>query len=379
MEDLVMFNRKYTMRVAAGACAAALLFTGCSGKIDDAATLVTINGGEDTITLGYGNFVTRYTQATYDQYYSEYYGDTNYWKSKTSEESEETMLDSVKEDIMYDMKTQYVSRTHAKDYDVEISDQDEKKIKKAAKQFMDSNSEEAIANMGATEDYLIRMLEDQTYTTMLEEAVRQEGKKQIKDEDVVQTSFTYVHFSKDSDGDADNGEAESRTEEELLAAAQKVAASDDFDTTAKEEAKEVYDDCFTKSYSVKEAVDETGDPKEVIQALKKMKEGEVSDVIEVKDDGWYVVRLNHIEDEQETETEREDQMDIYYEDKIDEWKNDTEWDLDEKQWAKVQVDAMYAVSADSEEAADEEAADSEDASADETTEETEAVESDAEE
>lgn len=374
-----MFNRKYTMRVAAGACAAALLFTGCSGKIDDAATLVTINGGEDTITLGYGNFVTRYTQATYDQYYSEYYGDTNYWKSKTSEESEETMLDSVKEDIMYDMKTQYVSRTHAKDYDVEISDQDEKKIKKAAKQFMDSNSEEAIANMGATEDYLIRMLEDQTYTTMLEEAVRQEGKKQIKDEDVVQTSFTYVHFSKDSDGDADNGEAESRTEEELLAAAQKVAASDDFDTTAKEEAKEVYDDCFTKSYSVKEAVDETGDPKEVIQALKKMKEGEVSDVIEVKDDGWYVVRLNHIEDEQETETEREDQMDIYYEDKIDEWKNDTEWDLDEKQWAKVQVDAMYAVSADSEEAADEEAADSEDASADETTEETEAVESDAEE
>ena len=374
-----MFNRKYTMRVAAGACAAALLFTGCSGKIDDAATLVTINGGEDTITLGYGNFVTRYTQATYDQYYSEYYGDTNYWKSKTSEESEETMLDSVKEDIMYDMKTQYVSRTHAKDYDVEISDQDEKKIKKAAKQFMDSNSEEAIANMGATEDYLIRMLEDQTYTTMLEEAVRQEGKKQIKDEDVVQTSFTYVHFSKDSDGDADNGEAESRTEEELLAAAQKVAASDDFDTTAKEEAKEVYDDCFTKSYSVKEAVDETGDPKEVIQALKKMKEGEVSDVIEVKDDGWYVVRLNHIEDEQETETEREDQMDIYYEDKIDEWKNDTEWDLDEKQWAKVQVDAMYAVSADSEEAADEEAADSEDASADETTEETETVESDAEE
>ena len=374
-----MFNRKYTMRVAAGACAAALLFTGCSGKIDDAATLVTINGGEDTITLGYGNFVTRYTQATYDQYYSEYYGDTNYWKSKTSEESEETMLDSVKEDIMYDMKTQYVSRTHAKDYDVEISDQDEKKIKKAAKQFMDSNSEEAIANMGATEDYLIRMLEDQTYTTMLEEAVRQEGKKQIKDEDVVQTSFTYVHFSKDSDGDADNGEAESRTEEELLAAAQKVAASDDFDTTAKEEAKEVYDDCFTKSYSVKEAVDETGDPKEVIQALKKMKEGEVSDVIEVKDDGWYVVRLNHIEDEQETETEREDQMDIYYEDKIDEWKNDTEWDLDEKQWAKVQVDAMYAVSADSEESADEEAADSEDASADETTEETEAVESDAEE
>lgn len=349
-----MINRKYTTRVAAGLCTAALLLAGCGNQIDDAATLVTINDGEDTITLGYGNFVTRYTQATYDEYYREYYGDENYWKSQTDEDSEDTMLDTVKGDVMDDLKTQYVSRMHASDYDVEISKKDEKKIKKAAKQFMEDNSEEAIENMGATEEYLVRMLEDMTYTEQLEETIRQEGKKKIKDKDVIQTTFTYVHFYRDADGEADNGDEEPRTDEELLAAAEKVAAADDFDTVAKEEANEVYDDMFTKSFSVEEAVDETGNPAEVIEALKKMKEGEVSDVIPVKDDGWYVVRLDHIEDEEQTEIEREDQMDTYYEDIFDKWSNDTKWEIDEDQWAKVQVNAMYDVADEDEEETTEE-------------------------
>ena len=353
-----MINRKYMMRAAAGVCAAALLLTGCSGKIDDAATLVTIDGGKDTISLGYGNFVTHYIQATYDQYYRDYYGDVNYWKELTDDDSDDTMLDTVKDDVMYDLKTQYVSRQHASEYDADISDEDEKKIKKAAKQFMKNNSEDAIANMGATEEYLVQMLEDMTYSSQLEEAIRQEGKKKIKDEDVIQTTFTYVHFYKDADGEADNGDKEPRSNKELKAAAEKVAAADDFDTVAKEEANEVYDDCFTKSFSVEEAVDETGNPAEVIEALKNMKEGEVSDVIAVKDDGWYVVRLDHIEDEEQTEIEREDQMDTYYEDIFDKWTEDLKWEIDEEQWAKVQVTAMYDVPD------DEEAADSEDAAED---------------
>mgnify|MGYP007042905119 CR=1 FL=1 len=44
------------------------MFSGC-GRIDADAAAVTVADGEDTVTLGYANFVAKYTQAVYETTY----------------------------------------------------------------------------------------------------------------------------------------------------------------------------------------------------------------------------------------------------------------------------------------------------------------------
>ena len=360
-----MNSKPYGIRMAAGLCAAALVLGGCgNGTIDNSATLVNVNKGEDTISLGYGNFVAHFTQAEYDSYYVDMYGAGNYWASPTDESAEnsETVEDSVKSDVMEDIQTGYLSRVHAPDYKVELSDEQTKDIEKAVGKFFEDNSDEAVAAMGATEEYVTQYLTDQTYVVLVSDAVKEEGAGTIKDEDVVQTSYSYVHLYRDES--TDNPE-ETRTDEELEAAAKAISEASDFEAAAKEQNAEISDDVFTKAMSAKDAAEEFRMPVEVIKAVKKLKkEGDVSGVIKVEDDGFYVVRLDELEDEEETEVEREDKIDIYYEDMLNGWISDTDWSVDEKQWDKVRFNVLLA-----EPSSDEESTDDTDSETTESTDE----------
>lgn len=349
-----MMNRKYTTRVAAGLCTAALLLSGCNG-INDSATLIDVNNGEGKITLGYGNFVARYTQATYDKYYLQYYGN-DYWKGKFDEDDDETMEETVKGDVIDTLEEQYASRAHAADYDVELSDEETAEIEKAAKQFLEDNTDEIIDEMGATEEYVVEMLTNDTYEEKVKEAVREERNKKLKDKDVVQNSFSYVEL--DSDSDDENP----KTDEELRAAAERIAKADDFDAAVKEEGFEVETDYYTAAGTVDEIVEEEGYDKNVTKVFMGLtQEGEVSEAVETKGGGdFYVFRLDKLGDDDKTEEVRNDKLDEYYYDKLDEWVDETEWEVNEKQWAKVRFTAVFDSSTD--EDADEET--------DETTEET---------
>ena len=345
-----MINRKNMTRAAAGICTAALLLTGCG--IGDSATLINVNHGEGKITLGYGNFVARYTQATYDKYYLQYYGN-DYWKGKFDEDDDETMEETVKGDVIDTMEEQYVSRAHAKDYDIELSDEENEEIQKAAKQFLEDNSDEIIKEMGATEEYVAEMLTNDTYEELVKEAVREEKNKKLKDKDVVQNSFSYVEL--DSDSDDENP----KTDEELKAAAERIAKADDFEAAVKEEGFEVETDYYTAAGTVDEIVEEEGYDKNVTKVFMNLKkEGEVSEAVGVKGGGdYYVFRLDKLGDDDKTEEVRNDKLDEYYYDKLDKWVDETEWDVNEKQWAKVRFTAVFESSTDEDAEETEESAD----------------------
>ena len=57
----------------------------------------------------------------------------------------------------------YIMKAKAADYDVELTDEDEKAIAEAAASFMEANSEETIADLAVTEDQVKTYLELQTY------------------------------------------------------------------------------------------------------------------------------------------------------------------------------------------------------------------------
>ncbi len=162
-------------RMAAVALAALALFTGCGIKYN--ATLVTItnDGAVDTITLGYGNFVARYTQALYDSYYGAILSD-GFWETDMYD-SGNTMEADTKDAVMDEMKTAYLCKVHAAECGVELTEEQTKAIDAAAKKFMEENDEKALSELGAKEEYVRDYLTYRTYYTLVGEKVDIEEKK----------------------------------------------------------------------------------------------------------------------------------------------------------------------------------------------------------
>jgi len=136
-----------------------------------------------------------------------------------------------------------------------------------------------------------------------------EGKITVSDDEANQTTFTYVSISTSGDDITDE---EKKTKKEQ---AQEILDKMKEDPTAdmSEIAKGV-DDSYSAvqgNFTTKESEDEDEDsgseayPDEVLKVLRGLKDGEVADNIIETDTGYYVVRLDKINDEDATASKRE--------------------------------------------------------------------------
>ena len=343
-------------RVMAAALAGALLLTGCSGIKKDATLVTVVNGDKtETISLGYGNFVARYNQALYDVYYGSYMGE-DMWSQDMSG-SGSNMQDETKDSVLEEMETWYLCTAHASDYQVSLSDEDKKAIDDAAKSFMSANSDAAIDQIGATEDYVRQLLTDRTYATRVRAAIdkESEGKVEVTDDESKQSTLSYYLFEKGGTPDeadsiveaVENAEATSeeetaQTNETALANAKSVASAEDFDKAGDGL------DVTVQTHSFTTAADASEDgtlPEAVISAAKGMSEGQVSDVIDT-DDGYYVIRLDKKYDKDATEDKKDElfaqKQNEYYEDILEGWKGKITWTVDDKAWAKVKFEERFS-------------------------------------
>ena len=97
------------------------MFSGC-GQIDADAVAVTVAEGEDTVTLGYANFVAKYTQAVYETTYGSSLGE-DMWNQDLYGNGN-TFEEDVKNDVMDSLQEQYLLVNHASDYGVELTEED---------------------------------------------------------------------------------------------------------------------------------------------------------------------------------------------------------------------------------------------------------------
>ena len=203
----------------------------------------------------------------------------------------------------------YILKEKAADYNVELTDDDEAAIADAASQFMAANSEETIKELAVTEDQVKTLLELQTIQKKMYDPVVAEGKITVSDDEANQTTFTYVSISTSGDDITDE---EKKTKKEQ---AQEILDKMKEDPTAdmSEIAKGV-DDSYSAvqgNFTTKESKDEDKDsgseayPDEVLKVLRGLKDGEVADNIIETDTGYYVVRLDKINDEDATASKRE--------------------------------------------------------------------------
>ena len=304
---------KKTAVVALTGVMAAGMLTGCGEKeLDGTKTVATVDGTE--IPLGMLSLSVREGQAQAEAMYKSFMGGSDYSIWGTEAEEGKTYGEQAVEQALEDIELMCILKEKAADYDVEITEDDEKAIADAAAAFMSANTEDTLKTLAVTEDQVKTYLELETYKSRMHDPIIADVDKNVSDEEAQQSSFNYVSIST---SDLSDDEIKQKKED-----AQKIldGLNADPDGDFGEIAKSV-DDSYTvlsgsfdtnEDASEEESDDEdettassSNYPDEVMKVLRTLKDGEVGpDVIEA-DSAYYVVKLDKVNDEDATATKKE--------------------------------------------------------------------------
>ncbi|MCM1283441.1 MAG: hypothetical protein NC180_06120 [Muribaculaceae bacterium] len=334
-------KKRQTALLLAGMLTVSLL-TGCGG-VNKNATAASMDGAE--VSLGIANFYCHYQQAGVEDYYRMYMGDDVWHQDMYGDGT--TMQESLKDSVMDSLHDMYTLKAHMADYGVELTDADKAAVTEAASAFMSGNSSDAISEMGATQELVEELLTLYTIQYRMSEAVKAAADITVSDEEANMRGYTQIEIRTDSHTDAD-GNSVAYTEDEAaalkqtaqdmlteLAAAgatmESVAQAHGYETTA--ETYETYE----SAEDAESEEEEEEDP--VMAALKGLKEGETSGVIET-DSALYIVHVDSDTDAEATQKNRdsiiEQKKNEHYSEVLDSWQEEDGWQVKEKQLAKIQ-------------------------------------------
>ena len=314
--------------ILAVACIASL--SGCGSKFNGQNTVAEV--GDEKVTADVANFFARYQQAQFETTYGSYLGD-DFCDKEVSDGK--TYEQNYKDSIIDTLEELYILDEHKDDYKVSLSDDDTKNIEDAAKKFADSNDSDTKEAVSGDEETVKKVLELLTIQNKMETAMTAEVDTNVSDEEAAQKKMQYVLFSTkttDSDGNStdmsDDEKAEVKKKAEDF---QKDAASaEDFSVFATAAGVSATDLTFDS--------DTTSPNEDLIKAADKLKEGEVTDVIEA-DNGYYVAKLVSLLDRDATDTKKES---IVSQRKSDEyqsiykkWKKKTDIKVHKKVWNTI--------------------------------------------
>ena len=328
-----MRNMKY--RAAAALLAVSVAAAGCGvgSKLDKNAVVATV--GEEKINLGVANFYARYQQVQVESSYAQMLGmaGEDLWAQELTEG--ETYEDTIKDGVLKGLEQMYILKSHMADYSVEITEEEQAKIDKAAFEFVDKNNLEAKEMTTADEKVVGEMLTLLTIQKKMTDAMTADVSTEVSDEEAAQKKMQYVSFSYSKT--AEDGSSATMTEEEkaaVKASAQAFAdgagAAEDFAAYATEQGYEATDKTFD--------AEDTSPSTEMIAAVNALSEGQTSGVIE-SENGCYVAKLVSALDREATDAEKQSIINQRKNDRFTEiyegWQKAAKVEVDEKVWEKV--------------------------------------------
>lgn len=313
------------------------MFAGCGGKLDKTATVATV--GDMEVPLGLANFATRIQQAQYDDLYAMYFGQEA-WKTDMYGMGT-TLEDDLKSSMLQSFYAMYAMKANMAEYGIEITAEDKEAIRAAAESFINSNSAEAVEALGAELEYVELYLELFTIQARMYDEIVKAADTNVTDEEANMSSYSYIRVSRTNYTD-EEGKSIEHTEETLATLAtdmdafMKAVETDGFDNAAKAKEYNVYTGTFNEK--------STDITTEVLEALKTLSEGEVSDLIQTESQ-YYVVRLDAKTDAEATETNRQniiaDRQTALYNEVVEGMMNELTWELNERLWEKVSINNLF--------------------------------------
>lgn len=299
--------------------------SGCA--IDPEKTAATL--GEESISLGFVNFMAKYNKANMDDYYNaygSYLGVTDIWDTDMSG-SGETLKESLVESVVSYIHDLYTLKAHMSEYKVALTDEQTKAIKDAADKFMKGNTPEALKEMGATEEYVIEYLTLATIEALMYDAIILDVDTNVNDKEANMRGYSYIEISLKGAYNEDN-KYESYTEaqkKEIREKAEKM--EEEMKTSSFTDVADKYEyDVKTGAYSTFE--DDTTMNATLLKELKKLELNEVSGVIEI-DTSLYFLKIDAETDEKATQEKREEIIEEreveLYNDTMDKWQKEDGW------------------------------------------------------
>lgn len=369
-------NRIGKKLLAAGLCLGLAIgtVTGC-GANSNAGKAVAVLDGEN-IDYALVNFIVRYNQAEMQTAYGSIFGD-DMWSSYG---------ESVKSDILDNVKQMLILEKHMDEYEVTITDDEKAQITEAASAFIESNDKSVLNAMTASQETVERMLTLTLVQNKMQAAIIKDVDTEVSDEEAAQKKVQYVLFSTADTTDED-GNTVSLTDDEKAALKEQaqqvldaVKAGTDMDEAVK--AVDESKSSTTTTYGTDNGtIDET-----VKEAVDSLSDGECADSVIETDSGYYVAMMVSTFDEEATETQKESIVSQRKSDKFDEvynaWEEAAEFTQDDELLAEITFTDTFEVKtteAETEEVSTEAASESGSEAAETEAAETEASETEASE
>ena len=327
-----LLKKRCVAAAAAGTLAAAILM-GCGSSVDDNEVVGTV--GESEISFGVANFYLRMVQSRYEAYYTTLTGDTpaEFW---LQDWDGGTYQESIKKNLVEKLEDLYLIRQHAQEYDVALTEEEEKAIAKAAADFEEDNSLEAKKLVSGHTEYIQEYLELATIQEKMDEPMKAGVDEDISDEDAAQKSMKYVYFpyvkedDENSEAISDEEKKELKTKAEKFAKDLQESEEKDIDAAAKEADLEVETVTFDSDTKAPNA--------DFMKAADKLKENEVTDAVE-SDDGLYVGIVTSLLDREATDTKKEqiieERKTEQYDSLLKKWREETEISFNEERWQGI--------------------------------------------
>ena len=348
------------------------MLAGCGNKdakIDGTKTAVTIN--DEAVSLGAVSFQARFQQAYMYQMYSQYFGTSQIFDQVMDESTEKTYGDQIKEGVLENIEELVLIKQHAADYDVALDDEKKAEIEKIAQAYIDENDEKVRAQIGASKEDVVYLLELQTIQDMMREPMAKDVDTEVSDDEAQQTTVTYLSLAKKTEEDlaadesaADESVSDESLSDESVSEEAKAAQLEEANKEVKENAEKIladlkasdnaaeadmtaiaakYDDTLTAAsgqFTTNDPTDTTLDAS-VVEAVADLKDGEVCDKVIETDTHYYVVRVDKTFAKDETEAKKEqivkDRKTEAYNNLIDTWKKEADIKVDDKVMATLLI------------------------------------------
>lgn len=325
---------------------AAGMMTGCGNKkLDGTKTAVTVNKQE--IPLGVVSLAARMQQAQAEAMYKMYLGggdDMSIWSTKMGDDSDETYGENAVTTTVESIEKMCLEKERASEYDVEITDDEQKALEEAAKNFIAANSEETIAELAVDEDMVKTFLELQTYDVKMKKAIEATADIKLDEKEYQQMAFSYASVRVSGDNLTDDDIKTNKENIQKFFDKVKEDPTADFSTLGDEISTDMTatsGTCPTYEEGDDSAANGDAYPDDVRNALRKLEEGELNSEIIKTDSIWYVVRLDSKDDENATDSKKESltstKKDDFYNDTTDGWVKKADIKEESKLIKKIKI------------------------------------------
>ncbi len=321
-------------------------FVGCGVNPDETAATL----GDQNVSAGVVNFICKYQKATIDDTYVGYFGE-DFWGQDLYGYGT-TMEEDMKSSVMDALHDLYTLKAHMADYKVEITAEEEAAIKQAAQAFLKANTEEALKEMGATEEIVVEALTLYTIQAKMYDAIVVDADHKVSDEDANMRGITLVQMGIEGEYN-DKGTYVKYTDAQIKAI--KVTAEKILTESGSVGLKKAAENNkYTAQDTAYNKKDSTMD-KTLIKALNELQVGETSKVIETKT-ALYIAKIDEEVDAKATEENREaiivERENKLFESKLTEWQKEDGWKVNDSVLDKIEFHNLLTQKAESTEKAD---------------------------